>query len=165
MAYGNQLAVIKVRNIMKIYADADACPKQIKEVLYKASQRTKLELILVSNQYLYTPASAYIKSVRVGQGFDVADDYIINSVTKSDIVITADIPLASSIIEKHAIVINPRGELYTKENIKQRLLMRNIMTDLRDSGVQTGGPKSLHQRDIRIFANTLDGLLAKLLKK
>jgi uncharacterized protein YaiI (UPF0178 family) len=155
----------KKLNVMKIYVDADACPNQIKELLYKASQRTKLELILVSNQYLHTPASALIKTVRVGHGFDVADNYIVDNLVQADIVITADIPLASSVIEKNAIAINPRGELYTKENIKQRLLMRNIMSDLRDSGVQTGGPKSLHQRDIRAFANTLDGLLAKLLKR
>jgi len=141
---------------MKIYVDADACPKAIKEILYKAAIRKHLELILVANQALIVQRHPLIKTVRVSQGFDVADNYIAEKVAAADLVITADIPLADQVIDKNAIALNPRGELYTKANIKQRLTMRNFMDELRGSGVNTGGPKALSQRDIQQFANALD---------
>jgi uncharacterized protein len=146
---------------MKIYIDADACPKVIKEILFKAAIRTQCELILVANQALSVPSHKLIKTVQVEKGFDVADNYIASMVTPNDIVITADIPLANDVIDKHAIAINPRGYLYTKENIKQRLSMRNFMESLRSSGVQTGGPKTMNQRDIAQFSNILDRQLTQ----
>lgn len=141
---------------MKIYIDADACPQAIKAILFKAAIRTGHELILVANQPLTISRHPLIKTIQVERGFDVADDYIARVVTASDLVITADIPLADKVIDKQALALNPRGQLYTKENIKQRLGMRNFMEQLRSSGVKTGGPKSLSPRDIQQFANALD---------
>lgn len=146
---------------MKIYVDADACPNAIKEILYKAAVRKNLELILVANQPLNVQRHPLIKTIRVSQGFDMADNYIAEQVEAADLVITADIPLADQVIDKSAIALNPRGELYTKANIKQRLTMRNFMDELRGSGIQTGGPKPMSQRDIQQFANALDRFLAK----
>lgn len=148
---------------MKIYVDADACPIVIKEILYKAAIRTKCELILVANQPLTVRRHPLIKTVQVGSGFDVADNYIVDVVAPSDLVITADIPLANDAIDKHAVALNPRGGFYTKENIKQRLATRNLMEDLRSGGVQTGGPKKLDKGDIQKFANALDRYLQKML--
>jgi len=147
---------------MIIYVDADACPKVIKEILFKAAIRTQSMLVLVANQPLTVPKHSLIKTVRVGHGFDVADNYIADAVVEADLVITADIPLADQVIDKHAVAINPRGQLYTKENIKQRLTMRNFMDELRSTGVNTGGPKTMNQRDIQQFANALDRYLTKL---
>lgn len=149
---------------MQIWIDADACPKPIKDILYRAAERRKLMLILVANQPLQTPASIYIKTIQVGCGFDVADNHIAQSVNASDLVITADIPLAAAVIEKGAYALNPRGELYTEGNIKARLSMRNFMDDLRGSGVHTGGPPPLSQSDRQTFANQLDRFLAQHLK-
>ncbi len=146
---------------MKIWVDADACPNVIKEILFRAAERVQMELILVANQSLSTPPSKVIKAVRVSAGFDVADNHIVKHCEADDLVITADIPLAAEVIEKQAIALNPRGELYTVENIKQRLNMRDFMETLRSSGVQTSGPATLGPKDRQNFANQLDRLLAK----
>ncbi len=147
---------------MHIWVDADACPGVIKEILYRAVQRTRIAMTLVANQPLKTPPSPLIRSIQVGAGFDVADNEIVARVQAGDLVITADIPLAADVIKKGALALNPRGELYTEQNISQRLSMRNFMDELRGSGVQTGGPPVLHQRDRQAFANQLDTLLQRL---
>lgn len=146
---------------MKIWVDADACPVVIKEILFRAANRTKIEVTLVANQAIRIPPSAYIKFIQVGSGFDVADNEIVKRLESNDLVITGDIPLAAEVIEKGAIAINPRGELYTEENIKARLNMRDFMETLRSSGVNTGGPPPLNQTDRQKFANQLDRLLTK----
>jgi uncharacterized protein YaiI (UPF0178 family) len=145
----------------QIWVDADASPKVIKEILYKACERTKTNMVLVANQLLETPRSRYIRSVQVPSGFDVADNYIVENSNKSDIVITADIPLAAELVAKDCVVLNPRGERYTKENIRQTLNMRDFMDSLRSSGVQTGGPDSFSKSDRMAFANSLDRILAQ----
>ncbi len=144
---------------MKIYVDADACPNVIKSIIFRASDRTKTEVLLVANQYMPTPASKLITAIQVHQGFDVADDEIVKRINAGDIVITSDIPLASDVIDKGATALNPRGELYTTDNIKARLQMRNFMETLRNSGVDTGGPAALNQKDRENFANQLNKLL------
>lgn len=146
---------------MRIWVDADACPKTIKDIIFRAAIRTATQTILVSNQPLSTPPSIYIKKIVVGSGFDIADKKIVNEMSAGDLVITADIPLADGVIEKGGIALNPRGELYTAENIKHRLAMRNLMTGLRDGGVITGGPSKLDQKASMEFAKQLDRLLAK----
>lgn len=146
---------------MKIWVDADACPKVIKDILYRAAQRKQISLVLVANHYLQTPSSAYITSLKVEQGFDVADKHIANTVEVGDLVITADIPLAAAVIEKGAVALNPRGELYTVNNIQQRLSMRNFMEEMRSTGQISGGPAAISQSDRREFANQLDRILAK----
>ena len=123
---------------MRIWVDADACPKVIKEILFRAAKRAQVQLTLVANQSLRTPASQHIKSVQVSSGFDVADSEIVRLVSPGDLVITADIPLAAQVVDKGAHALNPRGELYTPENIKARLSLRDFMATLRDSGVATG---------------------------
>jgi len=143
-----------------IWVDADACPRVIREILYRAVQRKGLRLILVANQPLDTPRSRWIRSVQVGAGFDVADNYIVQQMKPGDLVITADIPLAAEVIELGGLALNPRGELYTKGNIRERLNMRDFMESLRSSGVPTGGPPAFSQADRRAFANRLDRLLA-----
>ncbi len=145
----------------QIWVDADASPKVIKEILYKACERTKTNMILVANQLLETPRSRYIRSVQVASGFDVADNYIVENSNKGDIVITADIPLAAELVAKDCVVLNPRGEKYTKENIRQTLNMRDFMDSLRSTGVQTGGPDSFSKSDRMAFANSLDRVLAQ----
>ena len=145
--------------MMKIWVDADACPNAIKEIIFRAANRTGTYVTLVANQYVSTPPSKYINAIQVHQGFDVADDEIVKQLKSGDLVITADIPLASDAISKDATALNPRGELYTTENIKARLQMRNFMETLRNSGVDTGGPKSLNHKDREKFANCLDKLL------
>ncbi len=144
---------------LQIWVDADACPKVIKDILYRAAERVKLPVTLVANQPLRTPPSRFIKSVQVGAGFDVADNYIVQQLNVGDLVITADIPLAAEVIEKGGQAINPRGELYTTENIRQRLTMRDFMDQMRASGVDTGGPPSFNHGDRQAFANQLDRLL------
>jgi uncharacterized protein YaiI (UPF0178 family) len=146
---------------MHIWVDADACPVVIKEILYRVAERTKLPLTLVANQWLKTPPYPSIRAIQVPKGFDVADNYIVDQAVAGDLVITADIPLAAGAIDKGALALNPRGELYTKENIKQTLDMRNFMETLRNSGVETGGPPAFNQADRQNFANQLDRLLAK----
>lgn len=146
---------------MHIWVDADACPGVIKEILYRVAQRTRLPLTLVANQWLKTPPYPSIRAVQVPKGFDVADNYIAEQAVAGDLVITADIPLAAAAIDKGALALNPRGELYSKENIRQALDMRNFMDTLRSSGVETGGPPAFSQADRQAFANQLDRLLAK----
>jgi len=146
---------------MHIWVDADACPIVIKEILYRAAERLELPLTLVANQPLRTPASRFIKSIQVATGFDVADDFIVQQVGTGDLVITADIPLAAEVVEKGGHALNPRGEFYTSENIRQRLAMRDFMETMRSSGVHTGGPATLSQKDRMNFANQLDSFFAK----
>jgi uncharacterized protein YaiI (UPF0178 family) len=146
---------------MHIWVDADACPKVIKEILFRASERKKVPVTLVANQFLATPPSPLINAVQVPQGFDVADNHIVEKMEVGDLVVTQDIPLAAEVIEKKGVAINPRGELYTPENIKQRLSMRDFMETLRNSGVDTGGPSTFNQSDRQAFANQLDRFLVK----
>ncbi len=146
---------------MHIWVDADACPSVIKDILYRAAERVELPLTLVANQPLQTPSSRFIKSIQVSAGFDVADDYIVQQIETDDLVITADIPLAAEIIEKGGHALNPRGEFYSSENIRQRLAMRDFMETMRGSGIHTGGPAALNQKDRMNFANQLDSFLAK----
>ncbi len=145
---------------MKIFVDADACPVVIKEILFKAADRTCIKTVLVANQPIPVPKSAYISFVRVGAGFDVADDEIVKRLLPGDLVITADIPLAAEVIDKGGHILDPRGERYTKDTIKSRLSMRNFMDSLRENGVETGGPAPLNQGDRQAFANQLDRFLA-----
>lgn len=148
--------------MIKIFVDADACPGTVKEILYRISQRTGIEVILVANQPLSTPRIPTVRSIQVSQGFDVADDHIVTLVEKDDLVITADIPLAAEVIDKGGKALNPRGELYTAANIKARLNMRDFMDSMRNSGVQVGGgPPPLSQKDKMEFANAIDRYLAK----
>ncbi|MEQ4529982.1 MAG: YaiI/YqxD family protein [Mixta sp.] len=141
---------------MPIWVDADACPKVIKEVLYRAAERSQTELILVANQPLSVPPSRFIRTLRVAAGFDVADNEIVQRVSADDLVITADIPLAAEVLAKGAAALNPRGERYSEATIRERLTMRDFMDTLRASGVQTGGPATLNQRDRQQFAAELD---------
>lgn len=143
-----------------IWVDADACPGVIKEILFRAAEREKISVTLVANQWLRTPPSRYIHAVQVPGGFDVADGEIVRRVATGDMVVTQDIPLAALVLEKGALALNPRGELYTRETIAQRLSMRNFMEELRGTGVDTGGPAAFNQRDRQSFANALDRWLA-----
>jgi len=154
------MAETEILRSRHIWVDADACPVVIKEILYRAAERTRLPLILVANQWLKVPTSPYIRAVQVPKGFDVADNHIADSVAPGDLVITADIPLAAAVIERQALALNPRGESYTRDNIKQLLDMRNFMDTLRSSGVDTGGPPAFSQSDRQAFAKQLDRLLA-----
>ena len=148
--------------MIKIFVDADACPGTVKDILYRISQRTGIEVILVANQPLSIPRIPTVRSIQVSQGFDVADDHIVSLVQKDDLVITADIPLAAEVIDKGGKALNPRGELYTAANIKARLNMRDFMDSMRNSGVQVGGgPPPLSLRDTMEFANAIDRYLAK----
>ena len=146
---------------MKIYVDADACPVVIKQILFKAAERTQTQLILVANQFIQTPNSKVIQSIRVESGFDVADDKIVEFTEIGDLVITSDLPLANDVIEKGGLALSPRGELFTTENIKSRLNMRDFLDTMRASGVHTGGPAPLSQSDRQAFGNQLDRILAK----
>jgi uncharacterized protein YaiI (UPF0178 family) len=146
---------------MQILVDADACPNTIKEILFRVAQRKQIQLTLVANQTLRTPPSPYIRSIQVLPGFDVADNKIAQQVECGDLVITADIPLAAMVLARGGHALNPRGEFYSKDNIGERLTMRNFMDGLRSSGVQTGGPLALSQSDRQAFANQLDRFLAK----
>jgi len=146
---------------MKIWVDADACPVVIKDILFRASERTKIEMTLVANQSIRIPKSRHITMLQVSSGFDVADDEIVKRIEAGDLVITADIPLAAEVIEKGGQALNPRGELYTEGSIKERLNMRDFMDTMRASGVDTGGPPALSQSDRQNFANQLDTLLTR----
>ena len=149
---------------MKIFVDADACPQAAKQILVKAALRTDRQLIFVANQTIAIPKDSLIKTVRVTSGADVADHYIVDHVSVNDLVITADIPLADRVIDKRAVALNPRGEFYTKENIKSRLSMRDFLHDLRASGVNTGGAKPLSAQEIKLFADALDRYLTRCKK-
>jgi len=147
---------------VKIWVDADACPVVVKEILYRAADRTGVELTLVANQALNTPSSPNINTLQAPQGFDVAGDEIVKRCEPGDIVITSDIPLAAEVIEKGGHALSPRGELHTKENIGARLNMRDFLDTMRSSGVEmSGGPAAFSQRDKQDFANNLDRFLTK----
>ena len=146
---------------ISIWVDADACPRVIREILFRAAQRVERPLTLVANHSLPVPKSDWIRSRQVPQGFDVADDYIVQQVEAGDLVITSDIPLAAEVIEKGAGVISPRGEQFTASNIRQRLNMRDFMETMRSTGELHGGPPALGDRDKQVFANALDRYLAK----
>ncbi len=145
-----------------IWIDADACPKVIKEVIYKVSERLSLQVVLVANSSMFVPPSPLIKLIKVKAGADVADNYIVEQVQENDIVITADIPLAAFVVDKKGIAINVRGEMYTEENVKERLSMRDFMKELRDSGMETGGPEVFGPKDKEKFTNALNRILDKL---
>ena len=146
--------------INTIWVDADACPRVIKEILFRVADRVGVSVILVANQHIQVPPSRHIRSIQVGAGFDVADNYIVEQAQEGDLVITADIPLAAEIVDKDCLALNPRGELYTHENIRQRLNMRDFMDTMRGSGIDTGGPPVFSKADRMAFANQLDRLLA-----
>lgn len=146
---------------MQIWVDADACPRVIKEILFRAAQRLRLPLVLVANQPVEMPPAPNIRRVQVAQGFDAADNYIAQRIEPGDLAITADIPLAAAVIEKGGYVINPRGERYTPDNIRERLALRNFMEEMRGAGQVTGGPPPIGQADRQAFANSLDRLLAQ----
>jgi len=141
---------------LDIWVDADACPVVIKEIIFRAAERTKTKTTLVSNRTVKTPVSKFVTSLRVMPGFDVADNEIVKRVKKGDLVVTSDIPLADEVLTKGGCALSPRGELFTKENIKAKLNMRDFMDTMRSSGVQTGGPPSLSQGDRKAFADHLD---------
>ncbi len=147
---------------MQIWVDADACPVVIKEVLFRAAERTDTALTLVANQPVRTPPSRNISSLQVPQGFDVADNEIVKRMRSGDLIVTGDIPLAAEVIEKGGQALNPRGELYSAENIRSRLNMRDFMESMRSSGIEMGGgPPALSKSDRMAFANHLDRILAK----
>ena len=146
---------------MRIWVDADGCPAVIKEILFKAAVRTGVELTLVANHAMRVPRSRCIRFLLVAAGLDVADNEIVKRLAPGDLVVTADIPLAAAVVEKGAVGLNPRGELYTVDNIRERLSMRDFMNDLRASGIETGGPATLSKGDRQQFANNLDKLLTR----
>lgn len=146
---------------MFIWVDADACPNVIKEVLYRAADRTATTVTFVANQFLRVPPSPYLRTLQVPAGFDVADNEIVRRCQPGDLVITADIPLAAEVIEKGASALNPRGERYSPATIRERLTMRDFMDTLRSGGVQTGGPAAMSPRDRQQFANELDSWLTQ----
>lgn len=147
--------------MMQLWVDADACPAVIKEILYRAAERLGVTVTLVANQPLRVPRSPWIRTVQVARGFDVADHEIARRVSPGDLVVTADIPLASDVIARGAQALDPRGELYTADNIRERLQLRDFMDGLRASGVDTGGPSAFDHGDRKRFADRLDGLLAR----
>jgi uncharacterized protein YaiI (UPF0178 family) len=147
---------------MQIWVDADACPAVIKEILYRVAERTQMNVTLVANQLMRVPPSRFIRSVQVPSGADVADQEIVRLLAPGDLVVTADIPLASDVLKKGGLALNPRGEFYTNDNIAQMLTMRAFMEELRSGGVDTGGPAPFSQADRQSFANTLDRHLAKV---
>jgi len=146
---------------MKIWVDADACPKVVKEILFRLAERTKISVTFVANQWLHLPNYGSVHLIQVGQGADIADDKIAEECEAGDLIITADIPLAARVVEKGAQALDPRGTMYDKNNIGQILSMRNFMDDLRSSGVETGGPNGFGQRERQKFANGLDKFIAQ----
>ena len=149
---------------MHIYIDSDACPRVIKELLYKTVERRQLQLTMVAGQYQNVPESEWVSQITVPEGIDAADEKIVELCEAGDLIITSDIPLADAVISKGAFAINPRGELYTENNIKMRLAVRDLMADIRSTGVDTGGPAAYSQKDKERFANQLDRFLTKQLK-
>ena len=146
---------------MRIWVDADACPQVIKEILFRAAERAQVLTTLVANTPLRVPASDFIRTVRVGPGFDVADHRIVQEVQPGDLVVTADIPLAAAIIARGAHALDPRGELYSEDNVRERLAMRNLMQELRSNGTLIDGPAPFGARERRLFADHLDRLLTR----
>ena len=146
---------------MNIWVDADACPNAIKEVIFRAAERRQVTTTLVANQHIRTPPSSVIRSVQVEQGFDVADNAIVDYLAAGDLVITADVPLAAEVVTKGAVALNPRGTTYTQENVRAHLQRRDMMDELRTLGTLSGGPKTLGKQDVQRFANALDRYLTK----
>ena len=147
---------------MHIWVDADACPLAVKEILYRAAERAEIPMTLVANKLLGVPRSPWIRALQVAHGFDVADNEIARRLAPGDLVITADVPLAADVIARSGHAINPRGELYTTENIRERLQTRDFLEKLRETGVQTGGPAPFDNTDRKRFADQLDRFLAKV---
>jgi uncharacterized protein YaiI (UPF0178 family) len=145
----------------QVWVDADACPGAVKDILFRAAERARVQVTLVANQWLRTPPSRFIRALQVQGGFDVADSEIVDRVQPGDLVVTQDIPLAARVLDKGGIAVNPRGERYTADNMAERLSMRNFMEELRGAGVQTGGPATFNARDRQAFANQLDRWLAQ----
>lgn len=150
---------------MAIWVDADACPTPVKEILCRAANRWQISVTFVANQRINVPPSPYIKTRQVPQGFDVADNEIVELLSENDLVVTQDIPLAAEAIERGARALNPRGQVYTSDNIRQRLAMRNFMEELRNAGQMTGGPSGYSQTDRKAFADQLDRWLQKHVKR
>ena len=150
---------------MQIWVDADACPKPVRDILIRTANRMEIAVTFISNQYHRIPQSKFLKAIQVPGGFDLADEYIVDQIEKDDLVITADIPLASLVIERNAFALNPRGKLYTIENIQDSLTMRNLKDELRSSGVDTGGQKPFNHKNREIFANQLDKFMRRYWKK
>lgn len=146
---------------MQIWVDADACPNAVKEILFRAAERVQISVTLVANTYLKTPPSRYVKSLRVSAGFDVADNRIVQLLASGDLVVTADIPLAAEVIAQGGYAIDPRGQLYTEDNIRERLNLRDFMDELRGTGVDTGGHAAFSHGDRQAFANQLDRFLTR----
>jgi uncharacterized protein YaiI (UPF0178 family) len=150
--------------LRKIWIDADACPKMVKEVIFSVSSRRQIPVTLVANSFMQIPHTPLINLVQVDKGADVADFYIVENSNQEDLVITADIPLAKLLVDQGTTAINPRGEIYTEENVNERLSMRDFMTELRDSGMVNGGPAPLGQKDKIAFTNSLDRIITQMLK-
>lgn len=150
------LQIYQGKRSVQIWVDADACPAAIKEILFRAAERTKTKLILVANQYINTPRSKFVSAIQVAKGFDVADNEIVLRSAPGDLVITSDIPLADEVISKGCLALSPRGELFTEENIKARLNIRDFMETMRSSGLHSDGPAALSASDKQAFANQLD---------
>lgn len=150
---------------MNIWIDADACPVTVKEIVFRAAERTKLNTILVANQFIRVPPSRYIRSLQVSAGFDVADNEIIRRLNEGDLVITGDIPLAAEVIARGGLALSPRGERFTPDNVRARLNMRDFMDTMRASGVNTGGPPPLGKADRKAFADQLDRILTRYLSQ
>ena len=150
---------------MRIWVDADGCPRAVQEILFRAAERERIETTFVANRDVRLPRSPWLRALRVARGFDVADGRILDLVAAGDLVITADIPLAAAIVERGALALDPRGELYTEDNVRERLALRDAMDQLRSAGVETGGPAALSLADRATFANRLDALLARRRKE
>ena len=148
----------------KIWVDADACPNWIKNVIFRLADNRQVDVVLVSNHYVKTPNSRFVSAKQVGKGFDEADNEIIALMSGGDLVVTGDLPLANDVIQKRGFAINPRGTVYDEENIKSHLSRRDLMEDLRDSGVVSGGPSALNKKNVQEFANAIDRLVTKLEK-
>lgn len=146
---------------MKIWIDADACPNVIKEIIFRASERTRTPVVVVANRAIGIPIGVLVSVIQVSAGFDLADERIVSEMAAGDLVITADIPLADAVVQKGGLALNPRGELYDEENIKDRLATRDLLSELRDNGLLTGGPKTFSLKDRQAFANKLDAVLAR----
>jgi uncharacterized protein YaiI (UPF0178 family) len=146
---------------MKIWVDADACPGAVKEVIFRAAERRQVEAVLVANRAVAVPPSPWIRALKVADGFDVADDAIVAAVVRDDIVVTADIPLAAEVIAKGAHALNPRGEIYDDDTVRQKRALRDFMDTMRGSGVHSGGPPPFGARDKKAFADAFDRLLAR----
>lgn len=145
---------------MHIWVDGDACPAVVKDILFRAAERTQTPLTLVANKLLRVPPSQYVRALQVAHGFDVADNHIVEQIQPGDLVVSADIPLVSQVIDKGGVALNPRGTFYTTANVKEHLAMRNFMEEMRSSGMEGGGPPPFSQADRQAFANQLDRFLA-----